>query len=56
VRLIDKVIEEEHHLEEIVRDGYSPVTLAIVLGEIVLALVVIVGIALGIALAAYYWL
>jgi hypothetical protein len=56
VRVVDKLIAEEHHLEEIVREGYSPATLLIVLGEIILALVVIVGIALGIALAAYYWL
>ncbi len=54
--LVQKVIAEEHHLEDIARDGYAPATLPIVLGGIVLALVAIVGIALGITLAAYYWL
>ena len=45
--LLQKAIAEEHHLEEIARDGYQPATLAITLGAIVLALAVIVGIALG---------
>jgi len=52
--LLEKAIEEEHHLEEIARDGYAPATLPIVLGGIVLALIVIVGIALAIAMTAYY--
>jgi hypothetical protein len=51
---VEKAIAEEHHLEEIARDGYAPATLPIVLGAIVLALIVIVGIALGITLFAYY--
>jgi len=51
---VEKAIAEEHHLEEIARDGYAPATLPIVLGAIVLALIVIVGIALGITLVAYY--
>jgi len=51
---VNKLVAEEHHLEEIARDGYEPATLAIVLGAIVLALVVVVGLALGITLAAYY--
>jgi len=42
------------HLEEIAREGYEPATLPIVLGLIVLALVVIVGLALGVTLAVYY--
>jgi hypothetical protein len=49
-----KVVAEEHHLEEIARDGYAPATLPIVLGAIVIALTVIVGIALTITLVAYY--
>jgi len=52
--LVDKLVAEEHHLEEIAKDGYAPATLPIVLGAIILALVVIVGLALGITLAVYY--
>jgi len=52
---VQKAIAEEHHLEEIAKDGYAPATLPIVLGAIFLALIVIVGLALGITLAAYYW-
>ena len=53
--LVQKAIAEEHHLEEIAKDGYAPATLLIVLGAIFLALIGIVGLALGITLAAYYW-
>jgi hypothetical protein len=52
--LVQKVIAEEHHLKEIARDGYAPATLPIVLAAIVLALIVIVGLSLGITLAVYY--
>lgn len=52
--LVQKVIAEEHHLEEIAKDGYAPATLPIVLGGIVLALIGIVGLALGITLLVYY--
>ena len=52
--LVEKAIAEEHHLEEIARDGYAPATLPIVLGGIVLALTVIVGLSLGITMAVYY--
>ncbi|MCW2963704.1 MAG: hypothetical protein JWO17_956 [Actinomycetia bacterium] len=52
---MQRAIAEEHHLEEIARDGYAPATLPIVLAAIVGALIVIVGLALGITLAAYYW-
>jgi hypothetical protein len=52
--LVQKAIAEEHHLQEIARDGYAPATLPIVLGGIVLALIVIVGLALGLTLAVYY--
>ncbi|HEY7397317.1 MAG TPA: hypothetical protein VH538_03370 [Gaiellaceae bacterium] len=52
--VVDRLVAEEHHLEEIARDGYEPATLPIVLGAIVLALVVIVGLALGVTLAVYY--
>jgi hypothetical protein len=55
VTLLQKAIEEEHHLAEVARDGYSPVTLPIVLGLIVLALTVIVGLSLAVSLIAYYW-
>lgn len=49
-----KLVAEEHHLEEIAKDGYAPATLPIVLGGILLALTVIVGLALGITMAVYY--
>ena len=52
--LIHRVVAEEHHLEDIARDGYAPATIAITLAGIVLALVVIVGLALGLTLAVYY--
>jgi hypothetical protein len=53
--LMQKAIAEEHHLQEIAKDGYAPATLPIVLAAIVAALIVIVGLALGVSLAAYYW-
>jgi hypothetical protein len=53
--LMQKVIAEEHHLEEIVADGYQPATLAVVLAAIVLAVAVLVALALGVTLAVYYW-
>jgi hypothetical protein len=49
-----RVVAEEHHLEEIAREGYAPATLPIVLGVIVIALTVIVGLALGVTLFFYY--
>jgi hypothetical protein len=52
--LVDKLVEEEHHLEEIARDGYAPATLPIVLGGIMIALIVIVGVVLGVAMTVYY--
>jgi len=52
--IVDRLVAEEHHLEEIAKDGYAPATLPIVLGGILLALTVIVGLALGVTLAVYY--
>ncbi len=52
--IVQKAIAEEHHLEEIARDGYAPATLPIVLGVIVIALTVIVGLSLGVTMAVYY--
>ncbi len=52
--IVEKFVAEEHHLEEIAKDGYAPATLPIVLGFIVAALIVIVGLAVGIAMTAYY--
>ncbi|HEU5373538.1 MAG TPA: hypothetical protein VFU51_14205 [Gaiellaceae bacterium] len=52
--IVDKLVAEEHHLEEIAKDGYAPATLPIVLGFIMLALAVIVGVAVGISMAVYY--
>jgi hypothetical protein len=52
--IVQKAIAEEHHLEDIARDGYAPATLPIVLGGIVVVLTVVVGLALGITMAVYY--
>ena len=52
--IVARVVAEEHHLEQVARDGYAPAALAIVLAGIVLALVAIVGLALGLTLAVYY--
>jgi len=53
--LLQRAIDEEHHLVDVARDGYSPATLPIVLGAIVLALFGIVGFALLVSLIAYYF-
>ena len=52
--IVDKLVAEEHHLEEIAKDGYAPATLPIVLGFIVAALTLIVGVAVAIAMSVYY--
>jgi len=52
--IVDKLVAEEHHLEEIASDGYAPATLPILLGAIMVALVVIVGVVLGVTLLAFY--
>jgi len=52
--LAHKVGAEAHHLEDIAVDGYAPATIPIVLAGITLALIVIVGIALGVTLTVYY--
>jgi diacylglycerol kinase len=52
--IVDKLVAEEHHLEEIAKDGYAPATLPIVLGFIAAALAVIVGLVVGISMAVYY--
>jgi hypothetical protein len=54
MKIVDKAVAEEHHLEEIARDGYAPSTMPILLVAIVAALTVIVGVSLAIALVAYY--
>jgi hypothetical protein len=54
MKIVEKAIAEEHHLEEIARDGYAPSTMPILLVAITAALTVIVGVALAIALLAYY--
>ncbi len=53
--LIQRAIAEEHHLADIARDGYAPATLPIVMAATILALTAIVGVALGVSLAVYYW-
>jgi hypothetical protein len=52
--LVEKLVAEEHHLEEIAKEGYAPATMPIVLGAIVAALALIVGLALGVTLVVYY--
>jgi len=52
--IVDKLVAEEHHLEEIAKDGYAPATLPIVLGFIVAALTLIVGVAVAVAMTVYY--
>ncbi|HEY2777120.1 MAG TPA: hypothetical protein VGI77_04395 [Gaiellaceae bacterium] len=52
--IVERLVAEEHHLEEIAKDGYAPATLPILLGLIVASLAVIVGVALGISMAFYY--
>jgi diacylglycerol kinase len=51
---VDRLVAEEHHLEEIAKDGYAPATMPIVFGAIFAALTVIVGLALGVTLVVYY--
>jgi diacylglycerol kinase len=51
---VDRIVAEEHHLEEIAKEGYAPATLPIVLLGIVVTLSVIVGVALGVTMAVYY--
>ncbi|HEX7084034.1 MAG TPA: hypothetical protein VF186_07965 [Gaiellaceae bacterium] len=53
--LVQRAIAEEHHLADIARDGYAPATLPIVLAATLLGLLAIVGVALGISVAVYYW-
>jgi hypothetical protein len=52
--IVDKLLAEEHHLEDIAKEGYAPATLPIVLGFILAALTLIVGLAVGISMAVYY--
>lgn len=52
--LVERIVAEEHHLQEVAKEGYEPATLPIVMFLIVGALAIVVGIALGIALAVYY--
>ncbi len=52
--LVQKLVRQEHHLEDIAREGYAPATLPIVLAGVIVALIVIVGVALAVALLAYY--
>jgi hypothetical protein len=54
IRLIRTVEDEARHLEEIAESGESPETPVIVIGLVVLALIPVVALVLGGALAAYY--
>jgi hypothetical protein len=55
MNVVERAIVTEHHLVDIARDGYQPATLPIVLAATVLALLAIVGVALGVSVAVYYW-
>lgn len=55
MNVMQRAIAGEHHLADIARDGYQPATLPIVLGAIVLGLLAVVGVALGLSVAVYYW-
>ena len=52
--LAQKLSAEGRRLEDIAADGYAPATIPIVLLGITLALIVVVGIALGVTLTVYY--
>jgi hypothetical protein len=53
--IMQRAIAEEHHLADIAREGYAPATLPIVFAAIFLALLAVVGVALGVSVAVYYW-
>ena len=51
------LVEELHHLLEIEEEGDSPLTALIVLGQVVLALLVIVAVEMTVAMSFYLgWL
>lgn len=52
--LAQKLAAEGRRLEDVAADGYAPATIPIVLVGITLALIVVVGIALGVTLTVYY--
>lgn len=52
--VVERLVAEEHHLQEIAKVGYEPATLPIVMLVIIGALAIIVGIALGVSIAVYY--
>ena len=55
--LVDAVAGELHHLLEIEEQGDSPLTALIVLGQVILALLVIVAVEMTVAMAFYFgWL
>jgi hypothetical protein len=55
MRLVDKLVAEEHHLADVAREGNDPQTLPIVMGALILALAAIVAVVLALSFAAYYW-
>ena len=52
--VVERLVAEEHHLQEIAKVGYEPATLPIVMFAIISVLAIIVGIALGVSIAVYY--
>ena len=51
------VTDELHHLREIEEKGDSPLTALLVVGEVMLALVVVVSVEMTVAMAFYFgWL
>jgi hypothetical protein len=56
MNLVQRAIEEEHHLVELAREGDSAATPAILVGEVVAFLSVVLVLVLGVSLVAYYWI
>lgn len=56
MNLVQRAIEEEHHLVELAREGDTAATPVILIGEIVVFLSVVFALVLGVSLVAYYWI
>jgi hypothetical protein len=55
--VVGAVADELHHLKEIEETGDSPLTALLVVGQVMLALLVIVGVEMTVAMAFYFgWL
>ncbi|HEX3805571.1 MAG TPA: DUF427 domain-containing protein [Gaiellaceae bacterium] len=52
--LVERLVAEEHHIQEIAKVGYEPATLPILLVVIAIAVGVIVFVALAVSITVYY--